>query len=161
MIAVGCPALWEGGSAVSGQSAGGAFDGATAFFGWEGPGGTWAALQLVLVDAGADIEVAKAAGLSGTEPGTPKVLIDSGREYPYWVSTSTVDALMVHPGDVSAVGPVKLEISGRLGRWDVSDPDDPPRLVGALSTSDPNAPVQLNGSFDAVFCDAFVRVLGD
>ena len=48
VIAVGCPALWEGGSAVSGQSAGGAFDGATAFFGWEGPGGTWAALQLVL-----------------------------------------------------------------------------------------------------------------
>lgn len=68
------------------------------------------------------------------------------------------------PSDGSATAATSgasTAISGRLGSWEVSDPADPPRLIGTLSTSDPDAAVQLNGAFDAVFCDTFVLNVGD
>jgi hypothetical protein len=56
---------------------------------------------------------------------------------------------------------VELEINGRLGDWLTFDPADPPRLVGTITSADPNAAVVLDGPLQAAFCDDFVMYLSD
>jgi hypothetical protein len=159
-VYAGCPQSWSGGSAVIGASAGGPFNGVTAFFGWIGspPG---AELALVILDDAADIEAAKQAGVYDSGQGGPKAILRTNRSYGAWISDKPEQVALYDAVDGLSEATVELDIQGRLGNWLTADPADPPRLHGLLKSSDPNAAVLLDGPFDAVFCDAFVRELSD
>lgn len=157
----GCPTDWSGGSGVIGGGAGGPFDGVTAFFGWAGPGPFDPTLNLVFLDASADIDDAKAGGLLNKALGTPKAILETDIDYQGWLGAHSSPADLHYPGAIADQGDVEITISARLGNWQTPDPADPPRLTGTVSTTDPDQTLQLAGSFDAVFCDAFVKIYGD
>lgn len=159
-VSVGCPQSWSGGSAVIGASEGGPFNGVTAFFGWVG--GTYnAELALVILGDAADIEAAKADGVYGKKWGRPKAILQTLRSYGAWISDGPELVSLYDAGGGLSEATVELDIQGRLGNWLTADPADPPRLHGTIKSSDPNAALLLDGPFDAVFCDAFVRELSD
>lgn len=147
----GCPRGWLGGSSVVGAPTFGPFVGSTAFFAWEGMGDTsWSALRLFFLDASVDVEAAKQPW-----PDEHFVLrFNTPWDYADWQSTGELVGYYAREWatqDVSAL----VEITGRAGNWEVSDPNDPPRLLGWIYgvDDDPSAP---HGPFDAAFCDAFV-----
>lgn len=157
----GCPSMWSGGSAVTAEGPGGPLAGATAFFGWN-----WYSyypdLHLVVVDAGADVDVAKQDGIwHESEASAPKLRVETSIEYPEWFGEHSVDARLIQPGSPALEVPVHFTVSGRLGDWTMSDPADPPRLVGEFTSDDPNAATIVQGPFDAVFCDRFTWVASD
>ncbi|MBK9754538.1 MAG: hypothetical protein IPO88_13730 [Nannocystis sp.] len=153
---LGCPAPWSGGSAVAGAGAGAPFDGTTAFFGWSGDGYSYAELVVVLLDATADIEAAKDGGLDDRTSGRPKAVLQTYRDYPYWIGVRDEQVALYSVDD--AEGTVQLDVQGRLGNWATLDPADPPRLFGQITSTDPNAPLTLDGPFEAAFCRDFVAL---
>lgn len=158
-VTSGC-SQWSGGSAVVGGSEGGPFNGTTAFFGWIGNNVELSRLVLMIVDETADIEAAKKAGIFGEE-GRPKALLETGRNYASWIGASSSPVAFYDADAELSVDEVELEITGRLGNWSTFDPADPPRLVGTITSADPNADVVLDGAFEAAFCDRFVGYLTD
>lgn len=158
----GCPAQWSGGSAVTASGEGGSLDGATAFFGWTGPGPYNPYLTLVVADVVADLEAVKNDGLwQPTDAGTPKLMVETSIDYQDWIGVNPADARLVQPGRQETEFKVQVTVSGRLGDWTMLDPADPPRLVGELATTDPNAATSVLGPFDAVFCNDFIWILTD
>lgn len=153
----GCPAAWHGGSAVTADTATfGPFDGATAYFAWEGFGETsWSELRLLIFDASIDHQTATSDPWSGE---SYALRLSPPWNYDQWLGADLVGGWyqrMWEYQDVTAF----LEITGRAGNWDVIDPGDPPRLLGWVTPADefdPNAP---SGPFDAVFCDAFISMV--
>lgn len=149
----GCPAVWSGGSSVAGMTSFGPFDGHTAFFAWEGFGDdSWSTLRLLVFDAAADLDAAKKAPWS-----TEFYVLQLSPEWnhPEWVNKGFVDGGFFQNDKFSAHHPL-LEVTGTAGNWQNADPNDPPRLLGVIVPSDPNDPQSVKGSFDAVFCDAFI-----
>lgn len=156
-VHTGCPAQWSGGSAVT-VSGGAPFDGVTAFFGWRSGGDHL--LALVVLDASSDIEAAKATGLMDFG-GTPKLLIETWRDYAFWFGEGEESVRVIDASETVTDAYVDLTITERLGDWSMSDPNDPPRLVGTLAPATPNEPALVAGPFEAVFCDAFTEYLSD
>lgn len=157
----GCAESWSGGSAVTATGPGGPLTGATAFFGWRGPGPYLPDLNLVVVDVDADLEAAKADGVwGGSDASAPKLVIRSSIDYQDWIGVHTEFATLSQPGAQETEVKLELTVSERLGDWTMFDPADPPRLIGELSTA-PNAATVVQGPFDAVFCADFVQVLSD
>lgn len=160
-VTTGCPQTWSGGSAVAGMSEGGPFNGTTAFFGWRGSNIGFTQLALVILDATSDIEAAKQDGIwENGVGGRPKAILYTDSYY-NWIGESSSLAVLYDGGGGMSEGTVELAVNGRLGNWHMSDPADPPRLVGTIKTADPNAPVVLDGPFQAAFCEDFVEYLSD
>jgi hypothetical protein len=151
----GCPAVWSDTAAVTGDGDGAPFNGVTAFLGLWGDNSTSAELVVVLLDATSDVAAAKESGLDNPSAGAPAVVLRTGRTYHDWLGASQTSATLHLAGGVMLEGMPGLDITKTAGDWANLDPADPPRLLGQLTTADPNAPLVLNGSFDAAFCDAF------
>lgn len=151
----GCPAVWSDTAAVTGDGDGTSFNGVTAFLGLWGDHSTRAELVVVLLDATSDVATAKAGGLNNPSAGAPAVVLRTGRTYHDWLGASETSATLYLAGGVMVEGTPALDITKTAGDWANLDPADPPRLLGQITTADPNAPLVLNGSFDAAFCDAF------
>ena len=115
----------------------------------------------MLLDSVADVESAKKGRLSSEVLGTPKAILWTERGYLRWLDASPSPAKLFDSAGESASATVELDVQGRLGAWGSPSRIDPPRLYGELKSGDPDADVFLNGPFDAVFCDNFVRVLSD
>jgi len=157
-VVQGCPAAWSGGSGVEAVGEGAPLKGTTAFFGWLGAAGDYW-LALVVLDASADVALAKGAGLHAPSGG-PKLVIKTDLDFPQWIGGRPALASLF-AADLSATElEVDVEVSGRLGDWANFDPADPPRLVGTLA-SDPQGATVVSGPFEAVFCDAFTQELSD
>ena len=149
-----CPADWSGGSAVAGTTAFGLFDGQTAFFGWNGLGDTsWSELRLFVYDISVDLDAAKANPNSEVPF---SLQLSPGWNQPEWVNQGIVDGKFVQ-NDETSEHKVLLEVTGTAGNWQHFDPKDPPRLLGMVHPTDPDAPKLVEGPFDAVFCDNFVE----
>ncbi len=149
----GCPAVWSGGSAVVGMTSFGPFDGHTAFFGWNGDGTTvWSDLQIFIYDATADLEAAKQQPFLSD---AYAVALFPFWKQPEWVSQGVVSTWAIK-GNESNDHESQLNITGTAGNWQRLDPNDPPRLLGEILPTGPDGPLSVKGSFDAVFCDAFV-----
>lgn len=152
----GCPAAWSGGSMVTAAGAGGALAGAAAFFAWRSTGLDEAFFDLVVLDVDADIDAAKADNLAfPTSKGAPKLVVLTDLRYEDWIDVTTVPALLIQPDGVTEVT-LQVTVSERLGDWALVDPADPPRLVGEVTTTDPDASTKVQGTFDAAFCDEFI-----
>jgi hypothetical protein len=151
----GCPAVWSDTAAVTGDGDGAPFNGVTAFLGLWGDNSTSAELVVVLLDATSDVAAAKQGGFYNPSAGAPAVVLRTGRTYHDWLGASQTSATLHLAGGVMVEGMPALDITKTAGDWANLDPADPPRLLGQITTADPNAPLVLNGSFDAAFCDAF------
>lgn len=157
----GCPAQWSGGSAVDVKAPGGPIDGTTAFFGYVTAGSYFNRLALVVLDTDSDIADAKGDGLFGGSGGAPKLIAETDAEYPQWIGEHVADGLLTQPGGEEDNVTVSFVTTARLGDWMTPDPADPPRLVGEFLLEDPNAATTVQGPFDAVFCESFIRFLSD
>jgi hypothetical protein len=130
------------------------------FFGWIGNNVGYSQLALVILDEAADIEAARQEGLWNGPGGRPKAILETDHFY-NWIRGSSSPVVLYDGGGGTAEGTVELAVNGRLGNWHMSDPADPPRLVGTIKSADPNAAVVLDGPFQAAFCDDFVEYLSD
>lgn len=157
----GCPAQWSGGSAVDIVSPGGPIDGTTAFFGYVTAGSYFNELAIVVLDAGSDIDDAKGDGLFGGKWGAPKLIVDSEVDYPDWLGEIVAPARLFQAGGEESEAIVELVTTGRAGDWLTGNPADPPRLIGELLISDPEAATTVQGPFDAAFCADFIKFLSD
>ncbi|HEY0138076.1 MAG TPA: hypothetical protein VGB85_28515 [Nannocystis sp.] len=157
----GCADAWSGGSAVVASGKAGALDGTTAFFGYRSFGNDrW--LTLVVLDTAADIATAIDDGTYYTsDAGAPKLVFETQRLYDDWIGVSTEYAELSQPGGSQTSFQVQVTVTGRLGNWLMTDPTDPPRLIGEFATIDPNAATSVQGSFDAAFCEDFVSQIND
>lgn len=140
---VGCTFDAPPGTALAGFTVQGPFEGDRAYFGGQFFDGdlVMPTFMFLSTEAVADIELSQQLGTSG------EILLGVALTQPFgaWIGDWTFDGLIIDNG-VNGPVAVQLEITGFAGSWDVPDPDDPPRLVGALTG-------EVVGHFDAVFCN--------
>lgn len=152
----GCPAAWSGGSAVTVSGEAGPLLGATAFFGWTYGTSHYVDLNLVIADAGADLEAVRDDGLWQTSAaGVPKLLLPDSASYHEVLGEHAASGILTPDPLTSIPVDVNFTIVERLGDWTMIDPADPPRLAGEFTVLDPNAATLVEGPFDAVYCDQF------
>ncbi|MEZ4380338.1 MAG: hypothetical protein R3A79_03265 [Nannocystaceae bacterium] len=157
----GCATTFRGGSAVTAEGVGGPLSGVTALFGWLSENDPQdPVLALYVFDSAADVDAAIAGGvLEIPEAAKPQLRFVGSRPYHSWIGADTGTALLLQPDEDSEGAQVTVTISERLGDWLTFDPDDPPRLVGAIATPDPDAPTTVEGPFEAAYCGAFTTVI--
>jgi hypothetical protein len=152
----GCPGEWVGGSAVTAAGEAGPLAGTTAFFAWTALGSKDSGLNLVIVDAAADLGAAKNDGVRQTsDAGTPKLVVQSADVYQDLIGGHTSPAVLMQPGQMQTQVEVHFTISERLGDWTMIDRADPPRLAGEFTALDPDAATLVEGPFEAVYCHYF------
>ncbi len=152
----GCPTDWHGGSQVVAGTDFGPLDGVTAYFAWEGFGGTsWSELRLYIFDASVDPMMATQDPWSG-DPFSLR--LSPPWNYDAWLNSGVVGGWYQRAWayqDITAF----VEVFDRQGNWDIYDPTDPPRLLGWVSPADEFDPSAPSGPFDAVFCDALISMV--
>ena len=150
-----CPENWAGGDVV-GEAAIGGLTGTTALFAYircqdtsQGPDAFAARiLTLRIFDASVDYATATSGAGNRLEIDTSWYWHAGG-----WLRDDYATGLLYVDGD-HVVLPVKVDVQAMAGDWQTFDPEDPPRLVGAIMSDDPSGP---QGSFDAAFCGALVE----
>ncbi|MFY0538395.1 hypothetical protein [Nannocystis pusilla] len=140
---VGCTLDAPPGTAITGSTVLGPFEADRAYFGGLHADGDLVMPTFMFLSPGAlaDVELWQQLGTTG------EIIHGVALTQPFnaWVGDWTLDSDIITGNSVDPVAS-QLEITGFAGNWSVTDPSDPPRLLGTL-TGD------VAGTFDAVFCD--------
>lgn len=149
---VGCFLDAPAGTDVAGPSAIGDFAAQRAYFGWAGAGEPFSP-TLLFVSPGADpaVELAAKDGSTGAILHIYAWTDESDQRS--WIGTWPAFGTLFDKGmSAFASRPDSVTITGFAGNWDAPDPDDPPRLLGALEGP-------ISGPFDAVYCNLLVEII--
>ena len=152
----GCPLAAAGDADVQGTSGLGPFTGTRALFGFHSfsPDVNDAHVRVWIVGATADlaqtVQEIEEQLLAQTGPAA-FLDFEGNLGDAQWLGQLPLYGAAIAGGEMDLVDGT-LEFTAHAGSWDLADPDDPPRLLGAV-TGD------LAGPFDAVYCDDLTMLL--
>jgi hypothetical protein len=148
-------------ASVVGMTPEGPFEGLYAWFGWLTCNGEGVSPTLVLVEDPADLAAAVMVSPSGDAVPTPSLewsLLGACSPNAGWVGEgATFFYARTNEPWHSAVGTIAIHETHRI--FDAQDPDDPPRIHGALTVQGTEG-WELSGEFTAHYCGPLSYPLG-